>query len=140
MDHGNAEKFLGSGKKAGKARHRRDIRPDSSRPPRFCVHGGTVVWRYNANGTLDTSFNGSGFMVHDNAAGGSGDDGGRALVLDSSGRMVVTGYSTNPAGNRDLAEPPSLAERWASMARRSNVRSEKCGATICSEAKGADLP
>lgn len=49
-----------------------------------------------AAGVLDTSFgNGNGFVVHDSASGGNGTDGGYALALDSSGRIVVAGRSSN---------------------------------------------
>ncbi|MBL4849303.1 MAG: IPT/TIG domain-containing protein [Planctomycetes bacterium] len=55
-----------------------------------------TVWRYLDNGTLDPSFNGQGFLVQDNAAGGNGWDNGQALALDSLGRIVVAGYSSLP--------------------------------------------
>lgn len=66
--------------------------------------GGTtdmVVWRFNADGTLDTTFNGAGIVVYDNTAGGSGDDSGKAVTVDSLDRILVTG-STTSAGNRDM--------------------------------------
>jgi uncharacterized delta-60 repeat protein len=62
-----------------------------------------AIWRYNADGTLDTGFNGTGFAVHDGAAGGNGDDQGYSLVLDSKGRILVAGSSTNTMANRDMA-------------------------------------
>lgn len=52
-----------------------------------------VLWRFRPDGTLDASFGKGGIVVHDNAAGGHGDDGGSYLVLDSQGRIVVTGWS-----------------------------------------------
>lgn len=67
--------------------------------------GGTtdmVVWRFNANGTIDTGFNLSGMVVHNNAAGGNGDDAGNAIAIDSQGRILVAGSSTNSAGNTDM--------------------------------------
>jgi len=62
-----------------------------------------VLWRYNSDGTLDSTFGGDvnpadgtpdGFVVHDGAAGFSGIDRGYAVVVDSMDRIVVAGYSS----------------------------------------------
>ncbi|EDP74721.1 hypothetical protein [Hydrogenivirga sp. 128-5-R1-1] len=58
-----------------------------------------VIWRYNSNGTLDNSFGNNGIVVHDNAAGGNGDDIGSSIVVDSNGKIVVAGYSSNGSNN-----------------------------------------
>ena len=52
------------------------------------------VVRYNANGTLDTTFNTTGKVI---TAIGTGDDGCHALVLQPDGRIVAAGYSNNGA-------------------------------------------
>ena len=62
----------------------------------------TVIWRYNDDGTLDTSFNGQGWVVHDNAAGAGDDDRGLALTMDSTGRILVAGYSRGPGFDHDM--------------------------------------
>jgi uncharacterized delta-60 repeat protein len=61
-----------------------------------------ALWRYHADGTIDTSFNGVGFLTQDGAAGGSALDDGFGVVVDASGRIVATGTSTNAAGDRDM--------------------------------------
>jgi hypothetical protein len=61
-----------------------------------------VVWRLNADGTLDTTFNYSGIVVNNRAAGGNGSDSGNALAIDSQGRILITGSSTNSAVNADM--------------------------------------
>ena len=61
-----------------------------------------VIWRFNPNGTFDTTFEGEGFVVHNSAAGGNGDDAGSAIALDAQGRILVAGSSTNSAGNTDM--------------------------------------
>ncbi len=61
-----------------------------------------AIWRYNAAGTLDTSFNNTGYATHNNAAGGNGGDYGKAMTLDSSGRIVVAGYSNRGSSNYDM--------------------------------------
>ncbi|MCK5154567.1 MAG: hypothetical protein KAQ93_09445, partial [Spirochaetales bacterium] len=58
-----------------------------------------ALWRYNSNGTLDTSFNSSGFVVHNNAAGGNGDDLGSDIAVDTIGRILITGHSYNSLDN-----------------------------------------
>ena len=61
-----------------------------------------VVWTYDDSGTLDPSFNGQGWVVHDSAAGGGGNDGGAAILLDGWSRLAVAGTSSNPAGDQDM--------------------------------------
>jgi uncharacterized delta-60 repeat protein len=61
-----------------------------------------VIWRYNSNGTFDTTFNGQGWIVHNGAAGGNGEDVGYGIALDSSGRILVTGNSMPATGNADM--------------------------------------
>jgi len=57
------------------------------------------VVRYNANGTLDTSFNVTGKVT--TAIGGLGDV-GQGVVVQSDGKIVVAGYSWN-GSNEDFA-------------------------------------
>ena len=61
-----------------------------------------VIWRYNSDGMPDTSFDTDGIVVHDSAAGGNGDDEGISLALDADGKILVTGYSVNASGKRDM--------------------------------------
>ncbi len=53
------------------------------------------IWRFNSDGSLDSTFNGKGYLFHNNAAGGNGDDSGRSFTLDNFGRILVAGYSKN---------------------------------------------
>lgn len=63
-----------------------------------------AVWRYLANGELDTAFGGKGWIIHAGGAGATnGGDGARGIAIDASGRLVVVGRSTNPNGDIDLA-------------------------------------
>jgi uncharacterized delta-60 repeat protein len=52
-----------------------------------------AIWRYNSNGSLDTTFNGAGYVIHNNAAGGNGNDYGRSIQIQSDGKLVADGYS-----------------------------------------------
>ena len=58
-----------------------------------------AVARYNANGSLDTSFNGSGKATLDF---GSSNDYGYGVAVQADGKVVVAGYS-NVSGNYDFA-------------------------------------
>jgi uncharacterized delta-60 repeat protein len=62
-----------------------------------------TVWRYTSAGVLDASFAGTGIFRHDNAAGGGGNDVGRTIAFDATGRIVVVGWSPSSAGGDDLA-------------------------------------
>jgi uncharacterized delta-60 repeat protein len=55
--------------------------------------------RYNPNGSLDTSFNGTGKVT---TAIGPGDDWAEAVALQPDGKLVVAGYSWN-GSDYDLA-------------------------------------
>ncbi len=62
-----------------------------------------IIWRFNTDGTLDTSFNGTGILTHHGAAGGSGDDTGRDIKITESGKIFVVGDSASAISNdRDL--------------------------------------
>jgi len=54
-----------------------------------------AVVRYNADGSLDKSFNVSGKVI---TAVGGGYCKAETLVLQSNGKIVVAGYSFNPKG------------------------------------------
>lgn len=61
-----------------------------------------AIWRYNDDGTLDATFDGRGWVVHGGAAGGIGFDEGRAISLDSSGRILVAGHGASISGDTDI--------------------------------------
>jgi uncharacterized delta-60 repeat protein len=67
-----------------------------------------AIWRFSQTGSLDTgaadvgfgpvvSAISQGYLTSDNAAGGSGNDAGEAIVLDSQSRIVAAGYSQGAA-------------------------------------------
>ena len=53
-------------------------------------------------GAADTSFDGDGAAVDDNAAGGNGDDYGYSMAIDSNRKILVSGYSKNSGGKNAL--------------------------------------
>lgn len=57
-----------------------------------------ALWRYTSSGTLDTTFNGTGFVTKTGTSGGNNDD-GSAVMLDSQGKIVVAGYSVDASNN-----------------------------------------
>ena len=61
-----------------------------------------VIWRYNEDGTVDTSFNNTGYVFHDGAAGGNGYDYANALALDANGKIVVAGVSEDSTGHSEM--------------------------------------
>ena len=62
-----------------------------------------AIWRYDNTGALDTTFNTTGIVTHDNAAGAStpGDDTGFAITLDGTD-IIIAGASDNGVNN-DMA-------------------------------------
>ncbi len=62
------------------------------------------VWRYNPNGSLDTSFGSGGYVnVGFSADGGTTlDSRARAVAIQSDGKIVVGGYSTTASKGRDV--------------------------------------
>jgi uncharacterized delta-60 repeat protein len=56
--------------------------------------------RYDANGSLDTSFNGTGKVI---TAVGSRDDVAYGVALQTDGRIVVAGYSVVTENNADFS-------------------------------------
>lgn len=62
------------------------------------VNKDLFVLRLAPDGQRDTSFGDDGVVVWD---GGHGDDGAYQVALDGQGRILVTGYTTAAAGDRD---------------------------------------
>ena len=56
-----------------------------------------AIYRYNTNGTLDTTFSGDGVSVGFFGVGRT--DFARELVLQSDGKIIVVGWSANESGN-----------------------------------------
>ncbi|HSC76424.1 MAG TPA: FG-GAP-like repeat-containing protein [Pseudomonadales bacterium] len=56
--------------------------------------------RYNADGTLDTGFDGDGKLT---TAVGAGYDYASSVIQQADGKLVVAGYSVNISGNYDFA-------------------------------------
>lgn len=61
--------------------------------PSFGAPGKILVMRFNANGTLDTTFDGDGVLLITTPAGGAA---GQVIVL-SDGKLLVTGYRNDGA-------------------------------------------
>ena len=62
-----------------------------------------IVWRFLPDGSLDTNFGLNGMFVNNGAAGGNGEDVGRAITMDSQGRFLIAGHSENASGAREMA-------------------------------------
>jgi uncharacterized delta-60 repeat protein len=69
----------------------------------------SVIWRYNTDGSLDTTFGGTGFVIFQNNGNGAAgapnatkQDYALATQLDSQGNIVACGRSKNAAGGKEV--------------------------------------
>jgi uncharacterized delta-60 repeat protein len=62
-----------------------------------------ALWRFNPDGTLDTTFSADGRVNHDAAAGEGGNDLAYGFAFDGQGNIIVSGYSASTAFNSDMA-------------------------------------
>jgi uncharacterized delta-60 repeat protein len=59
-----------------------------------------AVWRYNANGTIDTTFGSAGIFTHDNATGGVvGDDRANRVKIQDDDKIIIIGESRRFSGS-----------------------------------------
>lgn len=61
-----------------------------------------VIWRYNADGTLDTSFGLSGVVVNRNVAGYNGADQAFGIAVTSDDHIIASGYSMRAGGDGEM--------------------------------------
>jgi len=61
-----------------------------------------TLWKFGANGKLDTSFGNGGVFTYNNAAGGNSLDVANDIASLPGGGWMVAGYSVNSAGNNDM--------------------------------------
>jgi uncharacterized delta-60 repeat protein len=59
------------------------------------IYWDSALWRFNADGTPDTTLGGTGFVTHGNAAGGGLHDKGNAITIDQTGNILIAGVSNN---------------------------------------------
>ncbi len=58
-----------------------------------------IVTRYNSDGTRDVSFDGDGIVTTNIPPAGVSDDFTRAMTLQSDGKIIVAGYTSNTNAN-----------------------------------------
>jgi uncharacterized delta-60 repeat protein len=61
-----------------------------------------VLWRLTPEGALDPGFGSGGLLVHDGEVQGESHDSGKAIRLDSEGRVLVTGSVQKADGGWDM--------------------------------------
>ncbi len=60
------------------------------------------MWRYNSDGTADTSFGSSGRVYSYRPGGGTGDTFGEEVQIQSDGKILVTGYTETTSSDFDM--------------------------------------
>jgi hypothetical protein len=62
-----------------------------------------TLWRFNSDGTLDTTFNSGQGYISSTLTDGSFDERGQAVVTDSVGRYLMGGFSVSLSTSADAA-------------------------------------
>lgn len=68
---------------------------------RFGQNGNFAIVRYNANGSLDTTFGAGGKVT--TTVGTNSNDRANAIVIQTDGKIIAAGSSTSVSGNVDFA-------------------------------------
>ncbi|MCP4130786.1 MAG: hypothetical protein GY754_07375 [bacterium] len=61
-----------------------------------------TIWKFNSDGSLDTSFDDDGVITHNSAAGGNEEDCGRSMYVAADGSVYVTGFSEKVENDEDM--------------------------------------
>ncbi|MBU0975707.1 MAG: DUF4215 domain-containing protein [Patescibacteria group bacterium] len=79
----------------------------ASTPDNHNANYDLALWRYNSDGSLDTTFDSTGYTTHSNAGGGDGHDWGKSIEIENDGqpemKYLVGGYSWNSSLDPDIA-------------------------------------
>lgn len=62
-----------------------------------------IIVRFNADGSLDTSFDSDGKLVYSFNLGGTNNDIATGLAIQTDGKILVSGYADIAANNKDVA-------------------------------------
>ncbi len=93
---------------------------------KIVVGGNTIfpfdffVTRYNSNGTPDVSFDGDGTVTTNLPPSGASDDFAREMILQSDGKIIVAGYTSNTNANFAIVRynaDGSLDSSWGNAGR-----------------------